>query len=454
LTVAAVLRSWDLGSLNFWYDEVVTMRLATAPGPAAMLERLSQIDATRAPLHPLLLQGWIAIFGNSESSARSLSVFFGVVTVALVWWIGRMTFDPATGLWSAGLAAVSPLLVYYSRESRMYALLVTLTCLCWGLLLWPGEARRSLTLWRIPAYVLGLTALLYTHPLGLLMTGTLALGSLLAPRQFFGSRGWWVGSHAAALLLAAPWIGRYLDHPPEFLSGRLPIKFLVGTPIGFVGGNGLVLVGLVAVAVLGLVHRRMLGPAPVIARVACLVLWLSMPPGLLYLYSWFGSPIFGPARYTVFVAPAYLILISQGLARLRLPARAFAAVAIFLLAGQALRTTVYAPGLKADWRSFAEVISARLRDDDSTLITVLVPPPDPSSPRNLEVETARYYLPEVCRVVPLDSSPEAPGEGCLQGSVYLAVAVKGPASGPSPQVPGWVLDRRYAGLVVYRGVAP
>ncbi|MGC8642877.1 MAG: hypothetical protein ACP5XB_23715, partial [Isosphaeraceae bacterium] len=53
LALAAGLRFWHLGGLSFWYDEVVTMRLAEAPTPAALLHRLFEIDATRAPLHPL-----------------------------------------------------------------------------------------------------------------------------------------------------------------------------------------------------------------------------------------------------------------------------------------------------------------------------------------------------------------------------------------------------------------
>jgi Dolichyl-phosphate-mannose-protein mannosyltransferase len=130
LAVAAGLRAWKLGQLSFWYDEVVTMRLAEAPTPAALIDRLFQIDATRAPLHPFLLQAWIGLFGLSEASGRALSVLCGIVTVGLVCWIGRLVFDKATGLWATGLAAVSPPLVYYSREARMYALLVMITCLC------------------------------------------------------------------------------------------------------------------------------------------------------------------------------------------------------------------------------------------------------------------------------------------------------------------------------------
>ena len=48
LALAAALRAWKLGQLSFWYDEIVTMRLATAPTLAALFDRLFQIDATRA----------------------------------------------------------------------------------------------------------------------------------------------------------------------------------------------------------------------------------------------------------------------------------------------------------------------------------------------------------------------------------------------------------------------
>ena len=56
LAGGTALRPWRLGSLSFWYDEVVTMRLAQAPTPAALVHRLFEIDATRAPLQPLLLR--------------------------------------------------------------------------------------------------------------------------------------------------------------------------------------------------------------------------------------------------------------------------------------------------------------------------------------------------------------------------------------------------------------
>ncbi len=134
LLVASILRLFQLGHSSLWYDEVVTMRLARADGPAAMLRLLRQIDATRAPLHPLILQWWVSAFGASDFSGRSLSALCGILTVAAVYWVGREAFDAKTGLWAAWLCGLSPLLVYYSREVRMYAWLALVTCLGWGLL--------------------------------------------------------------------------------------------------------------------------------------------------------------------------------------------------------------------------------------------------------------------------------------------------------------------------------
>src|SRR5690349_176407 len=120
LAVATGLRAYGVGRLSFWYDEVVTVRLARAANPGALVRLLGEIDATRAPLHPLLLQGWVKVYGPSEASARGFSVVCGVLTVALVGRIGRRAYDdPRTGLFAAWLAAISPLLVLYSREARM-----------------------------------------------------------------------------------------------------------------------------------------------------------------------------------------------------------------------------------------------------------------------------------------------------------------------------------------------
>jgi uncharacterized membrane protein len=433
LAVALALRVYELGRLSFWYDEVVTVRLARAGSPAALLWLLDQIDATRAPLHPLLLQGWFGLFGPSEVSARAFSAAGGVLTVALVARLGRRAFDDeTTGLWAAALAAVSPPLVYYAREARMYAWLVLVTCAAWDAL-W--SLRRGVTAGRLAWYALTLTALGYSHPLGLLMIAALGPASLVNRRALGLSWPGWLSAHLAALAALAPWLRHYVDHAPESTVGRLPLKFLLGTPIGFLGGNFLTLAGFAALIAYGLApcfRRFFVRWAPPTIRdstpasppnlAPSLLIWLIVPPTLLYEYSRLSHPVFGPSRYTLFVAPAYLILVARGLARLPLLPRLFAATTALGLAALSLPEAVYAPDLKADWRAAAALID---RADPAGAEPVVVVATDPA--HNVEVETARYYLGPRRPVVPMPGRPEdlartlPPGPG----RVWFAVGLRG-----------------------------
>ena len=74
---------------------------------------------------------------------------------------------------------------------------------------------------------------------------------------------------------------------------------------------------------------------------------------MLYVYSRLFQPIFGPQRYTVYSAPAYLVLVALGLTRLPAALRYPLAIVLSILAASELGPKVYDPELKADWRGFA-----------------------------------------------------------------------------------------------------
>jgi mannosyltransferase len=403
-------------------------------------------------LHPLLLQLWLRVFGASEFAARSFSVLCGIATVVLIYQIGRAAFDTRTGLYAAWLAALSPILVVYSREARMYAWLVLVTCLCWRLLL---GIRRSFTVSKAAAYVCCLAALVYSHPLGLLMFAALAIAWVLDVRPSFGSLARWIAVHVAVTVLILPWIGKYFDHPPEFLSDRLPLRYLLGTPIGFIGGNAVLLVGLVALIAVGIIARarestRLSGEA--IRVPAILLCWLIIPPVALYLYSWLFHPVFGPARYTVFVAPAYLVLVAAGLCRLPAWVRYPVVIGLAIASSLALPGSVYDPELKADWRDFAlELAERRSRDPNSKCVVIVASTvPD----RNVEVETARYYLPADCAVIGVREAEGQHGRLIASDLVLYAVGSRKPSNQPVPESIGPYRFReygRYPGLNVYLG---
>lgn len=455
VVLAVAIDFFDLGRLSLWYDEVVTMRLARAEGPAALLRLLGEIDATRAPLHPLLLQGWLTLFGPSDLAGRSFSAVCGVATILLVYRIGRDVFGTSTGMWASWLAAISPLLIYYAREARMYAWLVLVTSACWALLLrrtegGPDEQRAFTS--RL-GYTAGLVVLAYSHPLGLIMIATLALASGLFARSLFGTWRRWLIVHAAAAIFIVPWLGRYLDHAPEHLSGRLPIKFLLGTPIGFIGGNFITLAGFLALAGYGITTSRTsdrndLPLKDWIVAPACLLIWLTLPPLALFVYSLVADPIFGPARYTLFVAPAYLVLVASGLSRLPPIIRYPLAVGMAGLSIASILPMVFDPEVKGDWRA----VAAWIARENNEPATVIVPSPDPN--HNVEIETARYYLPADCKVVGAEAAEAAVIDGSRR--VYLVAGAKQrkPARGVPDRIGPYrfTAERSFPGLTVFRGI--
>lgn len=385
LIAAAGLRFAHLGQPSLWYDEVIPMRLARQATPAALMRLLFQIEATRAPLHPLVLQGWLRVFGPTDLAGRTLAALCGLLTVVVVERIGRRLYDSKTGLGAAWLCTVSPLLVAYSQEVKMYSWLVLLTCLSWDLLF---SLRESAGWPRAWAFVLSQAALFYSHPLGGFMIVAQGAAYLAVWPTFAVRPVRWFVLQGGLGLLAAPWIIHYLDHPPEYILSRLPIKYLLGFPIGFIGGDFRALAVCLGLIVVGLIAKgggawRIQFDRP--ASSGPLLIWFALPPALLYGYSWVGQPIFGPARYTLFVGPAYLLLVARGLVKLPWPLRWPLALIGAGLAGNLLWTTVYPPGLKADWRSAAVYVR-----NQRSPVPVVVISDNPQG--NREVETARYYL--------------------------------------------------------------
>ena len=293
------------------------------------------------------------------------------------------------------------------------------------------------------------------------MMGALALAGLIDLEACFGGLKRWLAIHFGRIALCLPWIGNYVDHPPEFLTGTLSPRFLLGTPIGFIGGNFLVMIGLVLVMALGFARRGLVrdqgGDWRIVpkswATYAILLVWLIVPPVALYIYSWLVHPVFGPARYTVFVAPAYLILVASGLTGCR-HRRAIRWRFIDGLSAMALSSLVFAADLKADWRGFSAAIFKSLVDPASG-------PYWSSSRRRVRIEMSKSRRPAtICRsIARYSAARKQPPNGSnvsIQPTSFSRSARQGrPVSAVPARLGPYQFeeDQRFAGLIVYRGSA-
>jgi mannosyltransferase len=312
------LRVWSLNSQGIWRDEADSLRFAASP---SLLRQMFLTPGHNAPLYYLMLRGWAALAGSSIVSARAFSTVWGVLSLPLVYAVGRRLFaSPRIGLLAALLAATSPYLVWYSQDARTYAPLVTMTLLALWLLL---EALKSDRLRWWVAYVLAAGAGLYLH-----VTAALMLPVHFVVGMLIGSRGGSVGARRLIILvpllaLAMPlfwWEIRLLLSP--FQTGHLPAGggqagagLLLALTTGPAGRLG------VWAALPGLFVCLIGAFAPLLARepagraswrpIGITLIWLLLPPFGLWLIS-LAMPIYSE-RYLIFVVPAFCLLAAAGI---------------------------------------------------------------------------------------------------------------------------------------------
>lgn len=166
LLLATGLRFHKLGVQSFWNDEGNSARLSERS--LALIVEGTASDV-HPPLYYLALRGWRELLGDSEFGLRTFSAFAGFLTVAATIPLTRLLFRSGRcrhGCWrvvitAAFLVAINPALVYYSQETRMYALLGLLALLTTVVLMRWLQAQRRWS-WAI-AYIALSTAGLYTH---------------------------------------------------------------------------------------------------------------------------------------------------------------------------------------------------------------------------------------------------------------------------------------------------
>jgi hypothetical protein len=228
-----------------------------------------------------------------------------------------------------------------------------------------------------------------------------------------------------------------MDHGTDYPMPRQAIRFLFAVPIEYVGGNSAVLGLCLAIVVSGLLKRESIGRRSPLSfdfspENLVFMTWAAMPPIFMYCYSYLSQPIFGPPRYHLFIAPAYLILLAHGLTRLpsviRWP---------LLAGGAALSVSLgahYQQVQKTDWRGLNSWLEDPKNESTAGKLTrgtatIVVHPSDSRFPRE-QLEAARYYLSPRFRVIAPDDrtlaeSADQPG---LIYDVYCLARPEPPAN--------------------------
>jgi mannosyltransferase len=510
LLAATALRLYRLDVQSFWNDEGNSARAAERTIPLILA-------AAEGDIHPpgyyLLLHLWRTLGGESEFALRALSAFCGVLTVAFTYSLGRRLLGAVAGVGGAFLAAFSPLAVYYSQETRMYALLGLLSAASTYILCSMYDVHRRTT--SPPArllplvYVLTATAGLYTHyafPF-VLATHNLLFLAWWGVRARRRSGRWglllrWAIVQAAVLLLFLPWLPTALGAVTGWSSagqgyGLGPAlldvfrALTVGTTLEMAGARGgLMIAG--AFLVVGLVPRRRQ-----VRAVGVLTTWLLLPVALIFIFD-----LYKPAylKFLLAVLPSCHLLLAHGvenlavLAQRAMPAaqrasrithHVLSAVCyVFFLATvlfPSLHNLYFDPAYtRDDYRQIAADVEAVARPGDGIVL---------NAPNQWEVFT--YYHREGAPVYPIprgrppradvvtaeleqiaadhqrlfalywgdaEADPQRLVEGWLASNAYRAgdrwygrVRLATYSLGPLPEEPAVELDARFGEMIRLRG---
>lgn len=314
---AFLLRAWRLDFQELRGDEAFGYFFSLR----AYREIISATFALHEP-HPVasyfIQKAWLNWAGHSEFALRFVSLWFGVLAVALLIRLGRrLELPPSSTLLAGALMALSPYAIWHSQDVRMYSMSLALTLAStWLAVEWIQRRQWAYAV----AYLAVSWLALHTHYFNLFVL--VAQSLFVMTYTFLIRRSWktlfaWVSLQLILTLLYLPWLLPALPtltsyggngDSPGFgaLIWRSLSVFAVGESVPAVQRIGWAIFALLLLLLSGL-QLWMEGPKG--RRALWLLAFYLCIPLLATWYSAQQRPIFNE-RYLIAAAPPFYLLIA------------------------------------------------------------------------------------------------------------------------------------------------
>lgn len=331
LLLGAALRFFQLGTLRGYDLDEAHMILLAQGSWRDVLVHL-QTDAY-PPVFLFILNVATQLWGVQEAATRAFSAVIGTLSIALIFVVGRRAAGARVGVLAAVIMSAAPLHVFFSREARMYALLVFWALAAFYFWIRAMEENRP-KLWVGLGVFLLLAA--YTHSFGVLFFAAAAV-ALFHPSH-------WPRFKPLAVTLASctalylPWVPILIKQTrtggEAWMSAffeALPPWAAVLRSLEVLGAGGLYPVTNYALAYFSATRWF---AAPLYAAALALFFWrgaadrerfsfkfstlifLLAPLLIPWLYSLLVKPVYVVGRYDVMVIGFYILALAAGAASL------------------------------------------------------------------------------------------------------------------------------------------
>jgi uncharacterized membrane protein len=150
---------------GLWGDEAISVFEARMPW--LQMVRFLRTEDVHPPLYFSILWANIRVFGDGANATRIPSIIAGTAVIPVAYLIGKSVATRRAGYAAAALSVPAPLLVWYSQETRMYAMFMFWSAVVmWATIRCLQDGRFRY--WA--AFVLANAILFYTEYFGVLQT--------------------------------------------------------------------------------------------------------------------------------------------------------------------------------------------------------------------------------------------------------------------------------------------
>jgi len=215
MIVFLVISLWTIAKSSIWFDEAFGAYLIHFNFWDIAVYTASDVHP---PFYYWLLKLWSLLFGNSEFALRSMSVLFMGVAAFFGFALIRRLFNRKAAWLSLVFVILAPMLIRYSQEMRMYALVSAIALAATYTLVIATESKKKLP-WVLYGLLVGLG--MWTHYFMALVwlahwlwrAYTLRDKGKKFVKSFFSRE--WVLAHIVGVGFFLPWtpafIHQYLD---------------------------------------------------------------------------------------------------------------------------------------------------------------------------------------------------------------------------------------------------
>lgn len=365
---------------------------------AETIDSLATYSAQHPPLYFVSLNVWGKYVSFDSFVMRLWSVFWGVMTIAVVYRLGRDMGGITVGVYAAVFLSTSVLFIFYAHELRQYAMLIFWTALTW-LLYWRSSRRKTPpNFTQLAALTIATACAVYTHYSAIFLLVPMGLYHLIVVSK---TRAWWMVSTAVILagISFLPWIPTLLSglqvtagkveggHPELMYNNELML--IVAQFWG--NGHWLLFAGLMGLGAISALLNR---------RNSRYLLYFTVAIAITILVVNGNFEFIKRLRYILVTLIPYVLLAGAGLAlvsRWHIIPLAILAVWVgvgsdFQLDGDfAAQTGISGITRYIEYQDLVPIVRDNFSDDD-VLLTVIVNAVSVSSSKQGKKDIEEYYL--------------------------------------------------------------